>query len=112
MDDSGFMKRLVYQAVLQKLKKKFGVVAIDYHFLQCAEGKEYRYQPCKAKFGSNGENGTCPDKRSNPDIWEPTNQDPEYFPETRLLGKMCCCKTGEPGKPDEIVGATPSESQP
>jgi hypothetical protein len=72
------------------LCKKYGFCRnggpLDFHFLKgnCGED-DYTYQPCHA-----GKN-SAKDCRLDPKVFNPTEEDPDYFAFPQGVGKMCCC---------------------
>jgi hypothetical protein len=61
---------------------------LDFHFLKgnCVGRPDYTYQPCHTKFG------TPEDCTRNPKEFTPTKGRPDYFGDSQLVSKMCCCK--------------------
>jgi hypothetical protein len=68
---------------------------IDFHFLKC-RGPEFVYQKCNARFGSDGSGkfppDNCVDRRSDPLIYTPSKDRPEFFDDSIIFMKLCCCK--------------------
>ncbi len=71
--------------------------AIDFHFMKCKPGPGFDppiliAQPCFAPKGGTNPISGCRDIRNDPEVFVPSPEEPERFPGTRTLLKMCCCK--------------------